>query len=130
MTNFGPTVYYNDRLLGPFSLCGVVNMAGIWERIKSDAPNRISSHLIDAAFVFVNTGTFTNQQVINAINSTTEVPLTQLEINDLSNISSVLSNSGSATNKLIYLEKIKSAFICAEMNIINESTFRNILGIA
>ena len=105
-------------------------MAGIWERIKSDAQDRVSSHLLDAAYVFVHTGTFTNNQVVNAINGTIEIPLTVEEKTDLSNISKALSNAGSVTNKLVYLEKIKSAFICAEIGIINEATFRSLLGIA
>lgn len=105
-------------------------MAGIYERIKSTVDDRVGSHLIDAAYVFVHTGTFTNQQVINAINSTISSPLTAAETTDLNNISTALSNAGSATNKLVYLEKIKSAFIYAELGIINEATFRSVLGIA
>jgi hypothetical protein len=105
-------------------------MAGIYERIKPTAIDRVGSHLIDSAYVFIHTGTFTNQQVLNAINSTVETPLTAAETTDLTNISTALSNAGSVTNKLVYLEKIKAAFICAEIGVINEATFRSALGIA
>lgn len=104
-------------------------MAGIYERIKPSAEDRVSSHLLDAAFVFIHSGNFTNQQVANAIDNTIGSPLTNEEKTDLSNISTQLVNAGNLTNKLLYLEKIKAAFMLVEMGVINETTFRSLLGI-
>lgn len=105
-------------------------MAGIWERVKSNADDRVGSHLIDASYVLIHTGTFTTNQVLTAINGTIANPLTASEQTDLNNISTALSNAGSVTNKLVYLEKIKAIFVAAEMGLINETTFRSALGIA
>ena len=105
-------------------------MAGIWERVKVDAADRISSHLLDAAFVFNATGDFTQQQIIDAINSKIVSPLAGAELTDLGNITSQMSAQGTATLKLVYLEKVRAAMLCAEMNLFNETTFRSILGIS
>lgn len=105
-------------------------MSGIYERIKPTANDRVSSHLLEASYVFKHTGTFTDVQIVNAINTTITAQLTQSEKTDLTNISTALTNAGSVTNKLVYLEKIKAAFICAEIGVINEATFRSVLGIA
>ncbi len=105
-------------------------MAGIWERVRGDADDRINAHLFEAAFVFNATGTFTEQQIINALNDNLISPLTANELTDLNNITSQMSLQANNTLKLIYMEKIKSALICAEVGVINEVTFRSILNIA
>lgn len=105
-------------------------MAGIWERVKSTAAVRVPSHLLDAAFVLNATGTFTQQQIIDALNAQLPAPLAGAELTDLQNIVSEMTSQGTTTLKLVYIEKIKAAFICAESGSVNEATFRSILNIA
>lgn len=105
-------------------------MAGLWERVKSGAAVRVPSHLLDAAFVLNATGTFTQQQIIDGLNSQISSPLAAAELTDLGNIVTEMAAQGTNTLKLIYMEKIKAAFICAECGVINEATFRTILDIA
>lgn len=85
-------------------------MAGIWERVKPDAADRVASHLIDAIFVFKHTGTFSDSQILSSLNKTLQSPLNASEITDLTNISTALSNTSGVANKLVYLEKIKAVF--------------------
>lgn len=105
-------------------------MAGIWERVKSTATDRLSSHLLDAAMVFRGDGTFTAQQILDVLNAHVSNPLEGAELTDLSAIVTVLSGTSGAANKLVYKEKVKAALLCAEMGAINEATFRSVLGIA
>jgi hypothetical protein len=105
-------------------------MAGIFERVKQTATDRVPSHLLEAAFVFKDLGTFTNQQIIDALNAKVTTPLAGAELTDLTNIATALAGAGSATNKLTYKEKIRAAFIGAESGSITEAQFRSILGIA
>jgi hypothetical protein len=105
-------------------------MAGIWERIKPTTTDRVPSHLLEAAFVFKDTGTFTNQQIIDALNANISAPLAGAELTDLTNIATALASAGSVTNHLVYMGKVRAAFIGAESGSINEAQFRSILGIA
>ena len=104
-------------------------MAGIWERVNSTAEDRVAAHLLEAAFVFKDLGIFTNQQILDALNSKITTPLTGAEQTDLLNIATALAGAGSATNRLVYKEKIRATFIGAEAGAISEAQFRNILGI-
>lgn len=106
-------------------------MAGIWNRIQSSiGGDRLGVHLIEAAFVTFNAGFFTSQQVINGLNATLATPLAGAELTDLGNIQTQLTNASGTANKLAYLERIKAATILGERGLINEATFRTILGIS
>lgn len=105
-------------------------MSGIWERVKSSASERVSAHLLEAAMVFRGAGTFTAQQLLDGINATVTTPLDAAAQTDLTNIVAQLSAASGTANKLAYKETFKAALICAESGTINETTFRNVLGIA
>lgn len=104
-------------------------MAGIWERVKLTAVNRVPVHLIEASFIFKDIGTFTNQQILDALNGAISAPLESAEITDLQNIAATLAGVGSTTNHLVQMGKIRAAFTGAEAGAITEAQFRNILGI-
>lgn len=105
-------------------------MSGIWERIKADAVDRISSHLLDAAMVVRNDNSFTGAQILAALNRQIMTPLTASETTDLNNIMTQLVGVGSVTNRLVYKEKVKAALIIAECGEFTEVQFRSYLGIA
>jgi hypothetical protein len=105
-------------------------MAGIFERLKPSAVDRVSAHLLDAAFVFNATGDFTTTQLKNGINGTLASPLAGAELTDIDNIATQLAAQANNTLKIIYFEKVKAATICVEMGVMNEATFRSVLGIA
>jgi hypothetical protein len=111
-------------------------MAGIFERVKQTATDRVPSHQLDAAFVFKELAIFTNQQLIDDINRVAtannhpERALTAAETTDLQNIATALAGAGSATNRLIYLQRLRATFYAAESGSITEAQFRSILGIA
>lgn len=110
-------------------------MAGIWERVKQGAEHRVHSHHLDSAFVYKELGVFTNAQLLDDINRVAtenehpERELTAAETTDLQNIATQLAGAGSATNRLVYLQRIRATFYAAEISSISEAQFRSILGI-
>jgi hypothetical protein len=105
-------------------------MAGIFERVKQTATDRVPSHLLEAAFLFKDKAIFTNQQIVDALNAKVQTPLAGAELTDLANIATALAGAGSLTNRMDYLNKVRAAFIGAESGSITEAQFRSILGIA
>jgi hypothetical protein len=111
-------------------------MAGIFERVKSTATDRVPSHQLDSAFVFKELAIFTNQQLLDDINRVAtannhpERALTAAEITDLQNIAAALAAAGSVNARHIYFQRLRAAFYAAEIGSITEAQFRSILGIA
>lgn len=104
-------------------------MAGIWERIKP-SNDRMSSHLLKAAIYLRVRGIFTNQQIINALNSTVTTPLDAAAETDLTTIIAN-AGTGTATAKLDYLERWDAVNIAAESGLLtNEATYRSELGLS
>ena len=110
-------------------------MAGLWERVKNEAEDRVAVHLIEAAFgaYYVNTvdGSkgATAAQILTAINNQLETPLDAASQTDLSDIAAEIDALANNTQKLIYLVGLKYVFIAAEMGEVNETKWRNDLGI-
>ncbi len=110
-------------------------MAGLWERVKPDADDRISIHLIEAAYggYFINTVNAakgaTKAQILAAINNHLVTPLTGPEQTDLNAIADQVDAQSNNINKLIFLTGLKYVFIAAEMGEVNEAKWRNDLGI-
>lgn len=104
-------------------------MAGIWERIKP-SNDRMSSHLLKAAIYLRVRGIFTNQQIINALNSTVTTPLDAAAETDLTTIIAN-AGTGTATAKLDYLERWDAVNIAAESGLLtSEATYRSELGLS
>ena len=111
-------------------------MSGLWERVRGDADDRVPLHLIEAAFgaYFVNTVNgakgATKAQILAAINNQVEVPLSAAEQTDLNAIADQVDAQSNNTNKLIYLVGLKYVFVAAEMGEVDETKWRNDLGIS
>lgn len=104
-------------------------MAGIWNRIIP-GEDRLSSHLIAAAVYFAVDGTFTNQQLLNSLNSKLTTPLDAAAQSDLANIVTQ-GSSGAAVAKVDYNVRLERLCIAVEDGLLtNEATFRSKLGIA
>lgn len=114
-------------------------MAGLWERVRADVANRINTHLIVAAMraYFVNTldasKGATRVQIRNAMNTyltgNGAPALSAAEEADLTAIADRLDAQANNTARLIFLAGLEYAFIAAENGIINETKWRNDLGI-
>ena len=104
-------------------------MPGIWERVKSSAADRLSSHMVDAALTLYSAGNFTSQQVLDGINGQLASALAGVEVTDLSNIRAAMDAISQTANKLVYVGKVRAAFLAGEVGAITESQFRAILGI-
>jgi hypothetical protein len=105
-------------------------MAGIWNRIvRSEDSDCLSSHLIKAAVYLSVRGVFTNQQILNALNSKLRTDLSGQEITDLGTILTN-ANTGTATAKLDYLERIDALNIAVEMGVLtSEDVYRTQAGL-
>ena len=105
-------------------------MAGIWNRIvRSEDSDCLSSHLIKAAVYLSVRGVFTNQQILNALNSKLRNDLSGQEITDLETILTN-ANTGTATAKLDYLERIDALNIAVEMGVLtSEDVYRTQAGL-
>lgn len=104
-------------------------MAGIWERIKETADDRLAVHLLEAAIVLHQTNAFTKAQILAGLNAELNTPLTTAEETDLNAIMDALDTSGTVTNRLVYLAKVKAWTIAAEHGSVTEAQFRTGLGI-
>jgi hypothetical protein len=105
-------------------------MAGIWNRIvRSEDSDCLSSHLIKSAVYLSVRGVFTNQQILNALNSKLRTDLSGQEITDLGTILTN-ANTGTATAKLDYLERIDALNIAVEMGVLtSEDVYRTQAGL-
>lgn len=110
-------------------------MAGLWERIRPDGTDRIPVHLVVAGLraVFVNgvdgTKGATRVQVRNALNNHVELALTAAEEADLNGIADTIDAQANNTSKIIFLQNIEYVMIAAEFGAIDETKWRNDLGI-
>jgi hypothetical protein len=105
-------------------------MAGIFERVKQTATDRVPSHFLWAAFVFKNKGTYTSQQLLDSLNIGLQTPLAGAELTDLTNIVNAMAAAGSLTNRMDYINTLGAAAIAVEAGRMAEAQFRSILGIA
>jgi hypothetical protein len=106
-------------------------MAGIWDRIIPGGENadRCSAHLLKAAMHLAVYGVFTNQQLLNGINSRLSAPLSNAAENDLGAIRTSIE-AMTAVNRIVGLERFDALNINAEMGVLtNEATYRAQLGI-
>jgi hypothetical protein len=104
-------------------------MPGLWERIHPDAVDRLAVHLLDAAMVLYATGTYTRQQIVNALNAHLQTPLTSTELTDLSAIADTLDAQGTANAKVVYEQQVMGFSIAGEFGVIDEAQFRAGLGL-
>ena len=104
-------------------------MAGLWERIKNTAEERVGVHLLEAGIVLHATNAFTKTQIRDAINTTLTTPLSVAETTDLELIVDKLDAELTTILKLVYLEKVKAWTIAAEHGVVTETQFRSALGI-
>ena len=111
-------------------------MAGLWERIKPGADDRVSVHLLESGLggVYIDEHSdpgngFTRLQVRDAINSLLASPLTAGEEADLVAIADVIDGLANNNLRQDYLIKLNALTIAAEMGVVTEATFRTKLGI-
>ena len=115
-------------------------MAGLWERVRGDADDRINIHLIEAALggYHINahidgTKGFTRVQVKDTINNELiangAAVLTAAEETDLNAIADEIDAQANDTARLHYLVGAKAVFIAAELEEITEAKWRADLGI-
>jgi hypothetical protein len=103
-------------------------MAGLWERIRGDAEDRIDIHLLDAAMTLYATGAFTPAQILSGLNSKLTTPLNPAEQADLQAMAAVLDPL-TVLNKLVHQQKIMAWSIAAENTLVTEAQYRTALGI-
>jgi hypothetical protein len=106
-------------------------MSGIWDRIipAGELGDRCSAHLLKAAMHLSVFGVFTNQQLLDGINSKLTVPLSAAAESDLGSIRTAIAAQTTA-NRLVFLERFDAMNIAAEMGVLtNEATYRSELGI-
>jgi hypothetical protein len=106
-------------------------MSGLWDRIipGGESSDRTNAHLLKAAVYCAVRGTFSNAQILAAINSQLTVPL---DANAQTDLATVVSNgsTGSAAAKIDYLERFDALNIAAENGLLtNEATYRSELNI-
>lgn len=114
-------------------------MADLWELVKEDAVGRIPTHYIVAGLkgrqVNIENSSvgFTAAQIldgINALRAADGLPaLTSGEQSDLSGINSTLEGQPNANARLVFTNLVEALFIAAELGQINETKWRNDLGI-
>ena len=106
-------------------------MSGIWERV---APNgdenqiRVNVSLLETELTGVSLGVRARADAKNAIESNMEDTLTAAELVDLNAMADIFE-TGSTLDRLVYAHKVKYALNSAEVNQIDEATFRTVLGI-
>jgi hypothetical protein len=84
---------------------------------------------VKAAVYLSVRGVFTNQQILNALNSKLTTPLAGQELTDLQTILTN-ANTGTATAKLDYLERIDALNIAVEMGVLtSEAVYRTQAGL-
>lgn len=104
-------------------------MAGLWDRIVPNVGDRLNYHLLKAALYCRVRGVFTTPQILAALNSQLETPLSSAAETDLANVVTQAS-TGSATVKLDYLERWDALNVAVENGLLtNEATWRSELGI-
>lgn len=103
-------------------------MAGLWERIRPGADDRISVHMLVASLKGYGTAVFTKLQVKNALNGILESPLTAEEETDLNNLANQL-DSLLTLDKRGYENKLEALTIAAELGQVGETKWRTDLGI-
>lgn len=103
-------------------------MAGLWERIRGDAEDRLDLHLLDAAMAIYATGAFTQAQILTGLNSKLQTPLTPAEQADLNAMAAAL-DALTVVNKLVHQQKIMAWSIAAENLLVTEAQYRTALGI-
>lgn len=104
-------------------------MAGIWDRIIP-GDDRVTSHLLKAAMHLAVFGVFTNQQLLDGINSKITTPLGANAVTDLGAIRTAIA-AMATQGRLVALERFDAMNISAEMGVLtNEATYRSELGIS
>jgi len=102
-------------------------MAGIYDRLIP-GNDRIPIHFIKAAVYLQVRGVFSQQQILNGLNSLLDTPLDSAAETDLLNICANAA-TGAAAAKLDYLERLDAVNLIAENDMIGENVYRTQLGI-
>jgi len=115
-------------------------MAGLWELVKSDAENRISTHFIVAALKgrqanIQNAAVgFTAAQILTSLNALriakNQPVLTVEEEADLTAINAALVANGTVAARQTYVNLVEAIFIAAEVGQVGETKWRSDLGIS
>lgn len=104
-------------------------MAGIWNRIIP-GEDRISAHLVKAAIYLGARGVFTDQQILNGLNSKLTAPLDASAQADMAAVRTLITNASTTQAKLDILERFDALNIAAEAGVLtSEATYRTQLGI-
>ena len=106
-------------------------MAGIYDRIKPDATDRLAVHRMMAALVLYSSGMINSTQARTVLNEVLQSPLSGAEITDLLNIVAQIDAKTGTANKLAYVHQVESVSIIAERgsSLMSEAVFKNLLGI-
>ncbi len=114
-------------------------MADLWELVKQDANQRVSTHFIVASIKgrqanIEDSGVgFTAAQIVSSLESMrteeNHPALTTGEKDDLSAINTVLVGLPTMTSMLTYANLVEALFIAAEMGQVSETKWRSDLGI-
>lgn len=110
-------------------------MAGLWERVRPDANDRVNVHLIVASIkaYYVQTEDATKGatrlQIRNHLDAHLQTPLSGAEITDLEGIADTIDGLPNANAKQSFVFLCEYAFIAAETGDINETKWRSDLGI-
>ena len=108
----------------------------LWDRISSTSDDRVPTHLIVAGYraYFINgidsSKGATKANILAAINSHVETPMSACAQTDLDNIADQIDLQANNTAKLIYIQGLEWTFMAAEFGEITESKFRSDLDIS
>ena len=104
-------------------------MAGIWNRIIP-GNDRLSVHLIKAAMYLSVRGLFTDQQLLDGLNSRITTPLDAAAQADLAAVKALIVAASTTQAKIELLERFDALNIGAEAGVLtSEATYRAQMGI-
>jgi hypothetical protein len=103
-------------------------MAGIWEIVRGNTDVRLNVSLLQTELMGVALGVRTRAQAQANLETELERTLDQAESDDLTLMANEYE-AGNVQSKLVYNEKAKFALNAAELELIDETSFRSVLGI-
>lgn len=90
----------------------------------------MSVHLVKAAVFCGIDGTFTDAQVLAALNSKLQTPLNAAAQSDLMAVRTAITNASTTQAKLNILERFDALNIAVEMGVLtSEATYRSKMGL-
>ena len=103
-------------------------MAGIWERVRGNSDVRLNVSLLETELTGVALGVRTRAEARTSLEAEMGQPLVGDEITDLTALADQFE-AGNIQAKLVYIHKVKFALNAAELELIDEATFRSVLAI-